>query len=106
MNDIEFIAKRITELRLSKSISSRKLSLDLGLSNSYITQIENGNKLPSLDNLFKICNYFGISIGEFFNLPSASPEIRSLVDTAKDLTPSQLEALKTFIDSLKEGRWL
>lgn len=101
MNDVTFVAKRITELRLSKNISSRKLSLDLGLSNSYITQIENGNKLPSLDNLFKICNYFGISISDFFNSSSITPEIRNLLDTIRDLSPEQLELLSKFIQSLK-----
>ncbi|WP_333860759.1 helix-turn-helix domain-containing protein [Clostridium sp.] len=101
MNDVTFVAKRITELRLSKNISSRKLSLDLGLSNSYITQIENGNKLPSLDNLFKICDYFRISISDFFNSSSITPEIRNLLDTIRDLTPGQLELLSKFIQSLK-----
>lgn len=101
MNDVDFIAKRITELRLTKNISSRKLSLDLGLSNSYITQIENGNKLPSLENLLKICNYFQINIGDFFNSSSITPEIRVLLDTVQSLTPEQLEQLTKFLKLLK-----
>ncbi|SHK45776.1 helix-turn-helix domain-containing protein [Tepidibacter formicigenes] len=111
MNTIDFISKRITDLRLKKNVSSRKMSLDLGLSNSYITQIENGKKSPSIDNLYKICDYFGITIVEFF-LPQAplkqdfdlTEDLKELVESAKDLSPSQLEALKIVSKAFNERR--
>lgn len=62
----EFISKRIFELRNSNNISARKMSLDLGLSNSYITQIENGKKSMSIDMLFNICTYFDMTLLDFF----------------------------------------
>lgn len=43
-----FIRNRITELRISKTISEHKMSLDLDKSGSYIRGITSGSALPSL----------------------------------------------------------
>lgn len=64
--DDNYIRKRITQLRLDKNISEYKLSYDLGQSKGYIQSISSGRALPSLSMLFKICEYFEISISEFF----------------------------------------
>ncbi len=100
-----FISAKITELRISKNISSRKLSLDLGLSNSYITQIENKVKMPSIENLALICDYFGITLADFFSnsltLASLSSDQSQLLDNAKNLTSEQLFRLNEFIKTIK-----
>ena len=57
---------RYARIRNAHKISARRLSLELGQSTEYINQIENGNSMPSLDGLFNFCDYFGISLGEFF----------------------------------------
>lgn len=64
--DKQFVQMRIARIRSAHKISARKLSLELGQSTEYINQIENGNALPSLEGLFNICDYFNISLGEFF----------------------------------------
>jgi len=104
---LNFISHRITELRLSKNISSRKLSLDLGLSNSYITQIENGKKMPSLENLYRICDYFDITIADFFAPVGTSKfltdDLRELIHAAKDLTPEQIKAFTEAFKTITKG---
>ena len=57
---------RYARIRNAHKISARRLSLELGQSTEYINQIENGNALPSLEGLFNFCDYFGMSLGEFF----------------------------------------
>lgn len=64
--DKQFVKERYARIRMAKNISARKLSLELGQSREYINQIENGHALPSLEGLFNFCDYFGISLGEFF----------------------------------------
>lgn len=64
--DRQFIKERYARIRLAHNLSARKLSLELGQSREYINQIENGNALPSLEGLFNFCDYFNMSLGEFF----------------------------------------
>lgn len=60
-------SERIIALRLQKNLSSRQLSQELNQCPSYINKIENGLAMPSMDMLFKICEYFEITPAEFFN---------------------------------------
>ena len=62
----EFIRGRILELRLKNNLSERKLSEKLGYSPGYIGQISNGGNLPSLSALKEICNFFHVTLSEFF----------------------------------------
>ncbi len=64
--DKGFIKERYAAIRLAHNISGRRLSLELGQSTEYINQIENGKSLPSLEGLFNFCEYFHISLAEFF----------------------------------------
>ena len=64
--DKQFVQMRIARIRSAHKISARKLSLELGQSTEYINQIENGYALPSLEGLFNFCDYFNMSLGEFF----------------------------------------
>ena len=81
--DPTFIAKRITELRLSRNISEYQLSLELGQSRSYIQGITSGKNMPSVKQLFNIADYFGITLAEFFGENLLGEEI----------TPAQIEAM-------------
>lgn len=104
MNDISFIAKRVYELRCKRNISSRKLSLELGLSNSYITQIENGHKIPSIENLINICNYFDITLAQFFSTMednSLSPELEDIIQYARTLSQEELKIILQIIKKFK-----
>ena len=65
--DINFIANRVTQLRLEKNISEYELSYGLGRSKTYINQLTSGYFQPSVVELLNICDYFGISPSEFFN---------------------------------------
>ena len=62
----EFVRERITELRLRRNISERKLSEMLGHSYGYISQITSGFNMPSFSALEEICEFFNISMSEFF----------------------------------------
>ena len=59
-------SSKIKNLRESAGLSSSKLSSELGMTSSTISAIEIGKNLPSLQLLEKICDYFEISLSEFF----------------------------------------
>ena len=65
--DKKFVQMRIARIRNAHNVSARKVSIALGQSTEYINQIENGKALPSLEGLFNICDYFNITLGEFFD---------------------------------------
>lgn len=62
----DFVAARIAQLRQEKKVSAREMSLAIGQNVNYINRIENKLNLPSLQGLFYICEYFGITPQEFF----------------------------------------
>lgn len=97
------ISTKLKELREKVGWSQNKLAQEAGISQSFINQIEAGQKQPSYEVLNNICSALGITLSEFFSdKPSdMPPELRRLLDAAKDLTPEQQEKLTEFISTIK-----
>ena len=88
----EFTQNRIAQLRTEKNVSARDMSLSLGQNNSYINQIENRKALPSLQGLFYICEYFGISPQDFFDTENRYPaHLTEVIEDLKQLDAVSLE---------------
>lgn len=69
----EFFIDRIIKLRMQKGVSARNMSLSLGQNSSYIRGIESNRSFPSMSVFFDICDYFGISPMEFFDIDNKNP---------------------------------
>lgn len=94
----EFTQERIARLRLQKDVSARDMSLSLGQNGSYINQIENKKALPSLQGLFYICEYFGITPQEFFDEKTAYPaQMAELIDDLKKLDSGMLTCIASLV---------
>lgn len=63
----EQFGKRIKELRLSKSLSQENLAHKANIDRTYITDVENGKRNISINNIGKIVSALEISISDFFN---------------------------------------
>ena len=97
----EFTQERIAQLRLQKDVSARDMSLSLGQNNSYINQIENKKALPSLQGLFYICAYFGITPQEFFDRGNPLPaQLSDLVADMKQLDEKSLTHIAGLVKEL------
>ena len=97
----EFI-DRLVKLRMNKGVSARDMSLSLGQSEGYINNIENGVNFPSMTVFFYICDYFGITPKEFFDIDSSDPvKSKELLEATKNLTSEQLEHLIAIAKSIK-----
>lgn len=98
------IARRLTELREEQGFSMRKLAERSGVSQSFISSIESGQKQPTLDSLVKLADGLGITLIELLGgepgAKSLPPNLQNLLANARQLTPSQLEALNQFVRSM------
>lgn len=105
MDYLKWIPKRISELRAQKGVSARDMSLSLGQSESYINKIENNRTLPSMAGFIYICEYFGITPQDFFNVNSASPQkFGEVVSSLEKLTVPQAEHIIMIIKDMTENK--
>ena len=97
----EFTQNRIAQLRLQRDVSARDMSLSLGQNDSYINQIENRRALPSLQGLFYICEYFGITPHQFFDEETTYPaQLAELTEDLKKLDFKTLAHISALIKEL------
>src|ERR1700692_309532 len=77
------IGETIRNFRLQRSMSQGDIEKRTGLLRCYLSRVENGHTVPSLDTLAKIANSLEIPLGHFFpenpagndnNLPQLSEE--------------------------------
>ncbi len=77
----EGVGERLRAARLARGLSLRSVALELGVSASLISQVENGKTQPSVATLYAIVQHLGISfddlLGTESTLPSGSRAIPS-----------------------------
>ena len=94
----ENFAERLSQLRESKQVSAREMSLAIGQNCSYINRIENKKAFPSMQCFFYICDYLQITPQEFFDDDSQSPHtLNELMESLKTLSPKQLNLINNIV---------
>ena len=58
---IEIFSERLKELRKERNISAKQLSKAINVSDAAIIRWENKQRIPSMENIYKIAIYFGVS---------------------------------------------
>ncbi len=92
------VGKRITFLRETKGYSVNRLATISGISQSYLRDIELGNKQPTVEYLEYICYGLGITLNDFFN--EANDINNRLFSAFFKLSSEQREKLLSFMESL------
>ena len=92
------VGERISHFRIGKGYSVNKLANLSGVSQSYLREIELGNKNPTVEFLSVICGTLGITLKEFFDDEPDDP----LIEKIYQLTSIQRKALCDFLDTLIE----
>ena len=97
------VSKRITYLRTQKNYSVNKLANAAGISQSFLRDVELGNKNITVEYLSYICEALDISIADFFS-DSFSERMSNDFVTSKiyRLTEKQRAALLAFLDAMAE----
>ncbi len=99
--DVKDIALRLARLREKKGVSARDMSLNIGQNPGYINKIESGRGKPSIEGVFFICEFLGITPSEFFDMDNPNPsKLDSLVADLKKLNDSQLETVALMVREL------
>ena len=100
MDEKDF-AIRLSRLREKKGVSARDMSLSIGQNPGYINNIETGKSKPSLDGIFFICEYLGVTPSEFFDMGSANPSrLDAIIKDMKKLNDQQLETISLLVRDL------
>ena len=101
--DKDFIKNRITQLRLAQNISEYQLSFNIGKSHGYIQSITSGESQMSLDSLYDLCEYYDMSLNEFFNPDVESSNVlRDVKAELNDLSEEQLQVILDVIAQMKK----
>ena len=61
MKGIELFCSRLKELRKEKKLSARELAEKLSVHDSTIIRWENGTMMPTIDKLYEITAFFGVT---------------------------------------------
>ena len=97
----DFTQSRIAQLRTQKNVSARDMSLSLGQNDTYINKIENKKALPSLQGLFYICDFLGVTPKEFFDDGSQCPaQLKELMGDLQKLDASALASVSSVVKEM------
>ena len=100
VRQIQLVGKKIRQLRKEHKLTQVELSQRLGIQQSDLSRMEQGEYRVSLDTLFRILAEFQMSIGEFFEdvaQESITPRDVQLVQKFKDLPEHAQREVEDFI---------
>lgn len=95
------IGKRIACFRTAKRYTVNKLATKAGISQSYLRDIELGNKNPTVEILSYICDALDITLLDFFNDGTQTTlSDDPLLAKIYELNAEQRNALLAFLNTL------
>jgi transcriptional regulator with XRE-family HTH domain len=99
---IKEIGRRIRELRVSREMTAKKLANEIGISQSYLSDIENGKKAVPIEVLIQITEFFEISMSDFFKEEEnwLEEDMRNFIYYAKLLTKEDRDLLVTLMKKI------
>ena len=71
---IKTFGKNIRKERKEMRLTASELSKFLGLSSTYVSLLERGERIPSVETLLRICCYFGESVDSMLGLAQSKEQ--------------------------------
>ena len=93
--------KRLRQIRVSKNISTKTLAEKVGVLDTYIPQLERGEKLPSFDTLVYIANTQGVTTDELLcdYIEAEKETVPTIIHQKMEkLNPEQRRHIEEIID--------
>ena len=96
---IHLVGSRIRELRKGRHLTQTELSEKIGIAQSDLSRMEQGEYKVGLDTLFKILHIFDLKMGEFFGETERGKdaEARELVHEFQDLSSEAQREVRDFV---------
>ncbi len=70
------VGRKVRELRTARRLTVRALAASVGVTSGFISQLENGQVLPSVATLVALAGGLGVQVGDLFDgLPQTSHQI-------------------------------
>jgi transcriptional regulator with XRE-family HTH domain len=95
---VNLVGSRIRELRKGRHLTQIELSEKIGVAQSDLSRMEQGEYKVGLDTLFKLLQVFDLKIGEFFGeSETTGPEDRALVTEYRELSDEARQEVRDFM---------
>jgi transcriptional regulator with XRE-family HTH domain len=95
---VNLVGARIRELRKRRHLTQTELSEKIGIAQSDLSRMEQGEYKVGLDTLFKLLQIFDLKIGEFFGESDTDgPEDRALVTEYRELSDEARQEVRDFV---------
>ena len=96
---IHLVGSRIRELRKGRRLTQMELSEKIGVAQSDLSRMEQGEYKVGLDTLFKILQVFDLKMGEFFGETEepATEETRQVLDDFRSLSEEARKEVRDFL---------
>ncbi|MFN2443132.1 MAG: helix-turn-helix domain-containing protein [Thermoanaerobaculia bacterium] len=99
---VELVGRKIRQLRRQRKLTQTELADRIGIHQSDLSRMEQGEYKVGLDTLLRVLQTFNISIGEFFEDGATE---HGVIDKYRRLSPSAQKEVESFIEfkRLQEG---
>jgi len=95
---LNLVGSRIRELRKGRHLTQIELSEKIGVAQSDLSRMEQGEYKVGLDTLFKLLQVFDLKIAEFFGeSETTGPEDRALVTEYRELSDEARQEVRDFM---------
>ena len=103
-SQVELVGRKIRQLRRQRKLTQVELAERIGIHQSDLSRMEQGEYKVGLDTLLKILQTFDLSIGDFFDETNRT---QTVVDKLKTLSPAAQKEVESFIEFKRrqENSW-
>ena len=101
---LELVGRKIRQLRRQRKLTQVELAEKIGIHQSDLSRMEQGEYKVGLDTLFKILQVFDLKMGEFFgeNDSPAEKEARDLAGEIQNLSDQARQEVREFVRFKKQ----
>jgi transcriptional regulator with XRE-family HTH domain len=101
---VALVGSRIRELRKGRHLTQTELSEKIGIAQSDLSRMEQGEYKVGLDTLFKILQVFDLKMGEFFGETDspAEKDARDLASQIQNLSEQARQEVREFVRFKKQ----
>lgn len=92
---VELVGRKIRQLRRQRKLTQVELASRIGIHQSDLSRMEQGEYKVGLDTLLKILKMFNLSMGEFFE---ERPDSESILEKYQSLSPEARREVDSFIE--------
>ena len=105
--NLEHYGERLREYRLKSGLNQPQLAKRIGITKNAIANWESGRVRPDINLIPNICETLGLSISEFFGIPSRMDDLsqkeQGLIKNYRAMPKQSQQAVDTLVDIIVEN---